>query len=85
MTAEELAIIDATMLGYMAGLAEREHANPYAYIQAEAWSWQHGCEQGRLHRARSEVQALADARTSTNPLIKDGGNVVITAAPRTYP
>lgn len=56
MTDSDQIIITATMLGYMAGLADREHANPYAYIQAEAWSWQHGYEQGRLHRARSEIR-----------------------------
>lgn len=56
MTDSDQIIITATMLGYMAGLADREHANPYSYMQTEAWSWQHGYEQGRLHRARSEIR-----------------------------
>lgn len=56
MTEPDQTIINATMKGYMAGLADRENTNPYAYIQSEAWSWQHGYEQGRLHRAKSEVR-----------------------------
>ena len=58
MTDSDQIIITATMLGYMAGLAERQNANPYSYMQTEAWSWQHGYEQGRMHRARSMVRDI---------------------------
>lgn len=52
--ADDAVILDATMKGYVSGLANNNR-NPFEYIQAEAWAWQHGFEQGRLHRVRSDV------------------------------
>lgn len=54
--ADNPEIIRATMAGYLAGISDRPDANPYAYIVASAWAWQHGYEQGRLHRIRSTIR-----------------------------
>lgn len=53
---DDLLRLKATMLGYVAGLADNAPGNPYAYIQEEAWCWQHGFEQGRIHAVRCAVR-----------------------------
>lgn len=54
MSDEEKRLIRATMEGYVAALLE-SRPNPYAYVTSEAWAWQHGYEQGRLHSIRTTV------------------------------
>lgn len=54
-SADEL-MLAATMLGYVSGVADHGE-NPYHYMQAEAWCWEHGREQGRQHRCRCDAQS----------------------------
>ena len=50
----DLLMLSATMLGYVSGVADHGE-NPYHYMQAEAWCWEHGREQGRQHRVRCDA------------------------------
>ena len=38
----------------MAALLD-SNSNPYDYITSEAWAWQHGYAQGRLHSIKTLV------------------------------
>ncbi len=51
-------MLNATLLGYIAGIAWGDAGlkrNPHAYVQAEAWAWQHGWEQGVERRIECDV------------------------------
>ncbi len=59
MTPEQ-SLINATLLGYVAGLAcgerdDGQERNPYAYLQPEALSWFLGFDQGKARRVECGV------------------------------
>lgn len=57
-------MLAATMLGYVSGVSGHGY-NPYHYMQAEAWCWEHGREQGRQHRCRCDAHPPNAERSAT--------------------
>jgi hypothetical protein len=64
----EIGRINATLQGYLHGIAERRGANPYHPLQTEAWDYENGWEQGDKHRraqdASSPTERVEQRRTA---------------------